>query len=106
MESATCCGMESHLGEYGIDAKYCMESRTKGNGEYRLSADAMRGRAAIPSNSLRELMPYQACGLDKTKQFFLLFYRCMFVLIYKLYDRVCKIKQEATMMGASLKNES
>ena len=34
------------------------ESRTKGNGEYSLSADAMRGRAAIPSNSQSELMPY------------------------------------------------
>ena len=60
IESATRCGMESHLGEYGIDAEHCMESRPKGNGEYSLSADAIRGRAAIPSNSLCELMPYQA----------------------------------------------
>ena len=45
---------------HGINAKYCMESRTKGNGEYSLSADAIRGRAAIPYNSLCELMPYQA----------------------------------------------
>ena len=37
-----------------------MESRTKGDGEYSLSADAIRGRAAIPYNSLCELMPYQA----------------------------------------------
>ena len=60
MESATWCGMESRFSEYGINAKHCMESRTKGNGEYSLSADAIRGRAAIPYNSLRELMPYQA----------------------------------------------
>ena len=37
-----------------------MESRTKGNVKYSLSADAIRGRAAIPYNSLCELMPYQA----------------------------------------------
>jgi hypothetical protein len=60
MESATRCGMESRFSEHGINAKHCMESRTKGNGEYSLSADAMRGQAAIPYNSLCELMPYQA----------------------------------------------
>ena len=37
-----------------------MESRAKGTGEYSLTADAMRGRAAIPYNSHGELMPCQA----------------------------------------------
>ena len=36
-----------------------MESRPKLK-KYSLSADAIRGRAAIPYNSLCELMPYQA----------------------------------------------
>ena len=52
---------------YQITAKPCMESvidgmesRAKGYEEYSLTADAMRGRAAIPYNSLCELMPYQA----------------------------------------------
>jgi hypothetical protein len=35
-----------------------MESRPKTE-KYKLSLDAMRGRAAIPYNSLCELMPYQ-----------------------------------------------
>ena len=37
-----------------------MESRPKGNREYSLTADAIRGQAAIPFNSPCELMPYQA----------------------------------------------
>ena len=44
---------------YGISPKASMESRPKGKEEYSLPADAMRGRAAIPCNSLCELMPYQ-----------------------------------------------
>ena len=37
-----------------------MESRAKGYEEYSLTADAIRGRAAMPYNSQSELMPYQA----------------------------------------------
>ena len=51
MES-TAGGMESAEGG--------MESRVKGTKIYTLSRDAMRGQAAIPYNSQRELMPYQS----------------------------------------------
>ena len=59
MESATRCGMESRFSEHGINAEHCMESRTKTE-KYKLSLDVIRGRAAIPYNSLCELMPYQS----------------------------------------------
>ena len=52
MESATCCGMESRFSEHGI--------KTERKRRYTASRDAMRGRAAIPYNSLRKLIPYQA----------------------------------------------
>ena len=81
MESATCCGMESFRRNVwnptivGMESSHSdvwnlalasmestaggMESRPKSK-KYTLSRDAMRGRAAIPYNSQRELMPCQA----------------------------------------------
>ena len=76
MESATCCGMESRLGEHGINANCIVWNQEQRETEkytlsrdarpdevgipYTLKRDAMRGRAAIPYNSQSELMPYQA----------------------------------------------
>lgn len=44
--------MESRLGENGI--------KIEGKERYSLTADAIRGQAAIPYNSPRELIPYPA----------------------------------------------
>ena len=67
MESATCCGMElarsvvwnHHEVMYGI--------KPQGNEEYSLTADSIRGRAAMPYSAQSALIPYQACGLDRKK---------------------------------------
>ena len=67
MESAIYCGMElarsavwnQHGVLYGI--------KPQGNEEYSLTADSIRGRAAMPYSAQSALIPYQACGLDNKK---------------------------------------
>ena len=52
--------MESTAGGMESFQRNVWNQERRGTGEYSLTADAMRGRAAIPCNSLCELMPCQA----------------------------------------------
>ena len=55
-----------NLLRYGISLKASMESRPKSK-KFSLPTDAIRGQAAIPCNSLCELMPYTSPSvLNKT----------------------------------------
>ena len=66
MESAACL-------RYGIDCEAIVWNHHEvmygikpwGNEEYSLTADSIRGRAAMPYSAQSALIPYQAYGLDK-----------------------------------------
>ena len=70
MESAIYCGMELARSVVWNQPKGLDGIKTQGNEEYSLTADSIRGRAAMPYSAQSALIPYQACGLDKQKSNF------------------------------------
>ena len=67
MESAIYCGMESDQRSEWNHGNAVYGIKPQGNEEYSLTADSIRGQAAMPYSAQSALIPYQACGLDNKK---------------------------------------
>ena len=62
MESAIYCGMESDQSSEWNHGNAVYGIKPQGNEEYSLTADSIRGRAAVPYSAQSALIPYQAYG--------------------------------------------